>query len=207
MTASMKFKINWYWNSLGGDWSYSKHRFLKAINNCADVFHFKAFHYLSLWSNSLLGSPDQEILTASEKGKSDVVENLLLKSSSLVSAHDRDGYTPLHRACYSNHVKIAEVRFLYLAMNYWLYELLFLSWTNPWFFLIVVRHCCTFDVVKFWLIFITFRFYLNMVLMWMPKHVMVGLRYIQPASGTTLIVLPCCWIMDLRLTHSPMEVQ
>ena len=55
------------------------------------------------------GSLEEKILKASESGKLEVVEQLLQKNAKLVAAHDRDGYTPLHRSCYSNHVDIAEL--------------------------------------------------------------------------------------------------
>lgn len=54
------------------------------------------------------GSRQLEILTAAEKGKLGVIENLLKESPDLIQVQDRDGYTPLHRACYSNHPDIVE---------------------------------------------------------------------------------------------------
>ncbi|KAB0792159.1 hypothetical protein PPYR_14118 [Photinus pyralis] len=51
-------------------------------------------------------TPEKEILWASEKGKLDVVQRLLDSDRNLVHVTDSDGYTPLHRACYSDHVEI-----------------------------------------------------------------------------------------------------
>lgn len=53
-------------------------------------------------------TPEREILWAAEKGDLDLVKSLVSKHSHLVNVHDKDGYTALHRACYSNHVAIVE---------------------------------------------------------------------------------------------------
>ncbi|CAK9830370.1 Ankyrin repeat domain-containing protein 49 [Anthophora retusa] len=53
--------------------------------------------------------PDaQDILTAAENGNLKGVKMLLTKNPSLLESTDKDGYTPLHRACYGNHVQIVE---------------------------------------------------------------------------------------------------
>ncbi|XP_057327112.1 ankyrin repeat domain-containing protein 49-like [Microplitis mediator] len=53
--------------------------------------------------------PDSRaILKAAEKGNSERVAKLLEKNPTLVHATDKDGYTPLHRACYGNHTSIIE---------------------------------------------------------------------------------------------------
>ncbi|CAK9821080.1 Ankyrin repeat domain-containing protein 49 [Anthophora plagiata] len=53
--------------------------------------------------------PDaQDILTAAENGNLYDVKMLLIKNPSLLESTDKDGYTPLHRACYGNHVQIVE---------------------------------------------------------------------------------------------------
>ncbi|KOC69031.1 Ankyrin repeat domain-containing protein 49 [Habropoda laboriosa] len=53
--------------------------------------------------------PDaKEILTAAENGDLDKVKKLLTKNPRLLESTDKDGYTPLHRACYGNHVEIVE---------------------------------------------------------------------------------------------------
>ncbi|KAH0567525.1 ankyrin repeat domain-containing protein 49-like [Cotesia glomerata] len=49
------------------------------------------------------------ILKAAENGNIERVTILLDKNPELVHATDKDGYTPLHRACYANHTKIIEV--------------------------------------------------------------------------------------------------
>ncbi|XP_043580208.1 ankyrin repeat domain-containing protein 49-like [Bombus pyrosoma] len=53
--------------------------------------------------------PDaKEILTAAENGELDKVQKLLMENPLLLECTDKDGYTPLHRACYGNHVGIVE---------------------------------------------------------------------------------------------------
>lgn len=52
------------------------------------------------------GSPEIQVLNAAEKGKLDVINQLVKDHPDLVNAHDRDGYTPLHRACYSNQPEV-----------------------------------------------------------------------------------------------------
>jgi ankyrin repeat protein len=54
-------------------------------------------------------SPDKEILWASENGKLSVVERLILVDPMLIHVKDKDGYTPLHRACYNNHELVVDV--------------------------------------------------------------------------------------------------
>lgn len=60
-------------------------------------------------NSEILASPEQEILWAAEKGDLDLVKSLVSKHRHLVNVHDKDGYTALHRACYSNHVAVVEV--------------------------------------------------------------------------------------------------
>lgn len=67
-------------------------------------------------------SPEREILWASEQGNLDLVKSLVLKNSKLVHVHDKDGYTALHRASYSNHLSIVQVsvfdKFIYTTDIY-----------------------------------------------------------------------------------------
>ncbi|KAJ8929267.1 hypothetical protein NQ314_018060, partial [Rhamnusium bicolor] len=51
-----------------------------------------------------------KILVACEKGNLDEVKSLLAQDPELVNVRDKDRYTPLHRACYSNNVEV--VKFL-----------------------------------------------------------------------------------------------
>ena len=46
----------------------------------------------------------KEVLTAAEEGQLDLLKQLLSRRPDLVNTHDIDGYTPLHRACYNNHL-------------------------------------------------------------------------------------------------------
>jgi len=50
-----------------------------------------------------LPNPGKEILRAAKSGKPDVVKALLDTDSSLISARDSDGSTPLHCACWKGH--------------------------------------------------------------------------------------------------------
>lgn len=57
--------------------------------------------------------PDaKEILAAAENGDLDKIKKLLTKNHHLLECTDKDGYTPLHRACYGNHVEIVEVKII-----------------------------------------------------------------------------------------------
>jgi ankyrin repeat protein len=54
-------------------------------------------------------SSAKEILWASENGKLSEVERLILGDPMLIHAKDKDGYTPLHRACYNDHEHVVDV--------------------------------------------------------------------------------------------------
>ncbi|CAK1544627.1 unnamed protein product [Leptosia nina] len=51
-------------------------------------------------------NPIDHVLWAAENGELETITNLLSSHPGLVHAKDSDGYTPLHRASYSNHVNI-----------------------------------------------------------------------------------------------------
>ncbi|XP_043195781.1 ankyrin repeat domain-containing protein 49-like [Amphibalanus amphitrite] len=53
-------------------------------------------------------SPEEEILWAAERGLCERVSQLLKEDPSLIGARDGDGYTPLHRAAYNDHVAVVE---------------------------------------------------------------------------------------------------
>lgn len=57
---------------------------------------------------NILETPEKEILWAAENGDIVKLESLINNDPSLIHITDKDGYTPLHRACYSNHIKIVE---------------------------------------------------------------------------------------------------
>lgn len=46
------------------------------------------------------------MLWAAENGELETLKELITKQPGLVHARDSDGYTPLHRAAYSNHVNV-----------------------------------------------------------------------------------------------------
>ncbi|KAJ0182618.1 hypothetical protein K1T71_001987 [Dendrolimus kikuchii] len=58
-------------------------------------------------------NPIDYVLWAAENGDVDTLKEILSSQYDLVHAHDSDGYTPLHRASYGNHV--AAVSFLLSA--------------------------------------------------------------------------------------------
>lgn len=49
------------------------------------------------------------MLNAAENGNLDEIKRLLIKDRHLLQCTDKDGYTPLHRACYGNHMEVVEV--------------------------------------------------------------------------------------------------
>ncbi|XP_013194725.1 ankyrin repeat domain-containing protein 49 [Amyelois transitella] len=49
-------------------------------------------------------NPIDHVLWAAENGDVDSLQELLTSQPSLVSARDSDGYSPLHRAAYGNHI-------------------------------------------------------------------------------------------------------
>lgn len=55
------------------------------------------------------GSSNKEILWAAENGEVGTIMKLIQENTSIVHVRDMDGYTPLHRACYNNHVDAVEV--------------------------------------------------------------------------------------------------
>ncbi|XP_060520610.1 ankyrin repeat domain-containing protein 49-like [Cylas formicarius] len=54
------------------------------------------------------GVNERKILEACENGDLETVKGLINEDPNLISVHDKDGYTPLHRACYGNHFKVAQ---------------------------------------------------------------------------------------------------
>ncbi|XP_063220996.1 ankyrin repeat domain-containing protein 49-like [Bacillus rossius redtenbacheri] len=50
--------------------------------------------------------PEREILRAAETGNLGVVQRLLETDLQLMHVRDKDGYTPLHRACYNDHIDV-----------------------------------------------------------------------------------------------------
>lgn len=63
----------------------------------------------------LLATLEREILWAASEDRNEVVENILPKDPNLVHAADRDGYTPLHKACYNNNYELAQLLLKYKA--------------------------------------------------------------------------------------------
>ena len=69
---------------------------------CFFVFNLKT------WKLSA-DEPKKRILWAAENNKLEEVQQLLAADPSLVHSTDKDGYSPLHRAAYSDHLEMAEV--------------------------------------------------------------------------------------------------
>lgn len=57
----------------------------------------------------------KEILWAANEGKADLVESILMRDRTTKDSVDDDGYTPLHRAAYTNNVEIAKILLKYGA--------------------------------------------------------------------------------------------
>uniref|UniRef100_A0A1B6MCV6 Uncharacterized protein n=2 Tax=Graphocephala atropunctata TaxID=36148 RepID=A0A1B6MCV6_9HEMI len=55
------------------------------------------------------GSANKEILWAAENGKTEIILKLINENPSIVHVRDKDGYTPLHRASYNDHVDAVEM--------------------------------------------------------------------------------------------------
>ncbi|XP_023026468.1 ankyrin repeat domain-containing protein 49 [Leptinotarsa decemlineata] len=51
---------------------------------------------------------EHQILEACENGNLETVKHLIETHPNLINATDKDKYTPLHRACYSNHIDIVK---------------------------------------------------------------------------------------------------
>lgn len=73
------------------------------------------FVNLTLDCLNLLASFEREILWAANEDMNEVVEGILETEPSSVHATDRDGYTPLHKACYNNNFELAQILLKYKA--------------------------------------------------------------------------------------------
>lgn len=65
--------------------------------------------------NVVLATLEREILWAASEDRNEVVEDILAKDPNQVHAADRDGYTPLHKACYNNNYDLAQLLLKYKA--------------------------------------------------------------------------------------------
>ncbi|KMQ92709.1 ankyrin repeat domain-containing protein 49-like protein [Lasius niger] len=53
--------------------------------------------------------PDEKaMLSAAEEGNLEKIKELVSKNRLLLECADKDGYTPLHRACYGNNIEVVE---------------------------------------------------------------------------------------------------
>lgn len=66
---------------------------------------FFLFHYKL---NLNLEKLQRQILNAAEKGHLDQIKDLLEQDPNLIKASDKDMYTPLHRACYGDHLEVVK---------------------------------------------------------------------------------------------------
>lgn len=60
-------------------------------------------------------SLERQILWAATENLTQIVEEILKKRPDLVNAVDRDGYSPLHKACYNNNYELAQLLLRYKA--------------------------------------------------------------------------------------------
>ncbi|RZC36667.1 Ankyrin repeat domain containing protein [Asbolus verrucosus] len=58
-------------------------------------------------------NPSKRILLAAENGRLETLKALLEENPELINVTDKEGYSPLHRACYGNHVETVK----YLLQN------------------------------------------------------------------------------------------
>lgn len=66
------------------------------------VINIKKCFYITIKLIDILVTSEKEILQAAEDGNIEKLKLLLIQDNKLVNCSDQDGYTPLHRACYSN---------------------------------------------------------------------------------------------------------
>lgn len=71
--------------------------------------------WLNLCFSDFTASLERMILWAAGEDKNEIVEEILAKDPSLVNVKDRDGYTPLHKACYNNNFDLAQLLLKYKA--------------------------------------------------------------------------------------------
>ncbi|XP_022915971.1 ankyrin repeat domain-containing protein 49-like [Onthophagus taurus] len=53
-------------------------------------------------------TPEKEVLWAAENGELNDLKRLIEANAELINIVDKDGYSPLHRACYGNHIEMVE---------------------------------------------------------------------------------------------------
>lgn len=73
------------------------------------------YSFKNSWHSRILASLEREILWAATEDRNELVEQILLKDPSMVHVCDRDGYTPLHKACYNNNYELAQLLLKYKA--------------------------------------------------------------------------------------------
>lgn len=103
-------------NFLSWNVNIGKYKFyLKVAIETAETFSalFEVLTFLTNWMQQLLSDPmHKAILDAAGDGHLDKVKQYLSDDLSLMKCVDKDGYTPLHRACYGNHPQVVEVNLL-----------------------------------------------------------------------------------------------
>lgn len=58
---------------------------------------------------------ESQLLRAATENHIEIVEEILKRNPDLVNAKDRDGYSPLHKACYNDNLDMAKVLLRYKA--------------------------------------------------------------------------------------------
>lgn len=79
------------------------------------------------------------MLSAAEEGNLEKIKKLLCKNPLLLDCTDKDGYTPLHRACYGNNVEVVEVD---LERGNYFFPLAFIKLPEVIFLYIVILSLC-----------------------------------------------------------------
>lgn len=82
---------------------------LRSLKSLKSFYHYRIVFNKCLYHISFTEPDAKAVLNAAEEGDLEKIKELLNKNRLLLESTDKDGYTPLHRACYGNHVKIVEV--------------------------------------------------------------------------------------------------
>lgn len=141
--------------------------------------------WISLLFYYVTETPEKEILWAAENGNAELVRKLLSIDGNLTKCVDKDGYTPLHRAAYSNHLDVLNVS--NSDINKPIYSVIYIVLTK---------------IPTGWL----FRFCLNMVQITMQKQSTNGLHCILLVVGIVRFVWKNCYPWRWMLTHNLWEV-
>lgn len=88
---------------------------IREVSSNFKHFNFIQFYLTNFCFTETVETLKKEILWAAAEGKAILVESILLRDITCRDSVDDDGYTPLHRACYNNHVDVAKILLQYGA--------------------------------------------------------------------------------------------